>query len=72
MLISGDNDLRAPAGQAHEMYSALKLSGVETAWVRGPAVTHSSSAYRPSLFLEDVAYSREWFEQHLDPHGRVQ
>jgi dipeptidyl aminopeptidase/acylaminoacyl peptidase len=72
MLISGDNDLRAPAGQAHEMYSALKLAGVETAWVRGPAVTHSSWAYRPSLFLEDVAYSREWFEQHLDSHGRVQ
>lgn len=65
MLISGSEDLRAAPGQAHEMYVALKLAGVDAAWVRGPGVSHNSYDYSPSQFLQDFAYTRWWFESHI-------
>ncbi len=72
LLISGDDDLRAPAGQALEMFSALKLAGVETALVRGPQVSHNSVDYRPSMFLQEVAYTLGWFERHRAGYCRPQ
>jgi dipeptidyl aminopeptidase/acylaminoacyl peptidase len=64
LLITGDQDLRTPQSGVREMYTALKLSGVETALLRGVNVSHNSSAYRPSMFLQEVAYSRWWFDKH--------
>ena len=69
LLISGDEDLRAPPWQALEMFTALKLAGVEAALVRGPEVTHNSVAYRPSMFLQEVAYTLDWFNKHRVSHA---
>jgi len=63
MIIAGETDSRTPASEALQAYSALKLAGVETVYVRGPAVTHSSAVYRPSHFASELACQLAWYER---------
>lgn len=64
LLISGDEDLRVPTSEVQQMYVALKLVGVDAAWVRAPGVSHNSYDYAPSQFLQDFEYTRWWFQSH--------
>ncbi len=63
MVIAGETDSRTPASEALQAYTALKLAGVEAAYVRGPAVSHSSGVYRPSHFVSEVICQLAWFER---------
>jgi dipeptidyl aminopeptidase/acylaminoacyl peptidase len=63
MLIAGDADSRTPLSEAQQMYAALKLAGVEAALVRGPGVSHSSGALRPSHFAAEVMCTLAWFDR---------
>ncbi|HEY2133723.1 MAG TPA: S9 family peptidase [Acetobacteraceae bacterium] len=63
MLLAGDADHRTPASEALQMYTALKLAGVPTAFVRAPAVSHSSAVLRPSHFAAEVTCTLAWFER---------
>jgi acylaminoacyl-peptidase len=63
LLISGDDDRRAPPDQALEMFTALSLCGSPVALIRGPNVTHNSSDYRPSMFLQEAASTIGWFSE---------
>ncbi len=63
LLMSGGADSRTPPTEALQMYSALKLAGVEAALLRFPATSHSSGAMRPSLFAAEVAATIGWFER---------
>ena len=64
MIIAGESDSRTPASEALQAYTALKLTGVPTAYVRGPQVSHSSAVYRPSHFASEVVCQLAWFERH--------
>ncbi len=63
MVIAGETDSRTPASEALQAYTALKLAGVETAFVRGPGVSHSSGVYRPSHFASEVLCQLAWYEK---------
>jgi dipeptidyl aminopeptidase/acylaminoacyl peptidase len=63
MLIAGEADSRTPLSEAQQMYSALKLAGVEAALVRGPGVSHSSGVLRPSHFAAEVMCTLAWFDR---------
>lgn len=49
MVIAGETDSRTPVSEALQAHTALKLAGVETAFVRGPGVSHRSGVCRPSI-----------------------
>ncbi len=61
LLMAGEADSRTPPTEALQMYSALKLAGVETALLRFPGTSHSSGAMRPSLFAAEVSATLGWF-----------
>ncbi len=63
LLMAGEADSRTPASQAMQMYSALRLAGVEAHLMRFPGASHSSGSMRPSLFAAEVAASIGWFER---------
>lgn len=64
LLMCGEADSRTPAGEALQMYAALKLAGVEAELLRFPGTSHSSSAMRPSLFAAEVAATIGWFDRY--------
>ena len=63
LLMAGEADSRTPPTEALQMYSAMKLAGVETALLRFPATSHSSGVMRPSLFAAEVSATIGWFER---------
>ncbi|WP_240732858.1 S9 family peptidase [Halioglobus maricola] len=63
MLLTGQSDWRTPMWETEQYYSALKLSGVDTAIVRIPGASHSI-ARRPSQLLGKVAAILAWFERY--------
>lgn len=62
MLMTGENDLRTPMGQAEEYYQALKYVGVPTVMIRYQNEWHGTTS-QPSNFLRTQLYLRKWFEQ---------
>lgn len=61
MLIAGEADSRTPPTEALQMYTALRLRGVETALMRLPGASHSSAAMRPSHIASEVSVTLGWF-----------
>lgn len=62
MLMTGENDLRTPMGQAEEYYQALKYVGVPTVLIRYQNEWHGTTS-QPSNFLRTQLYLRKWFEK---------
>ena len=62
MLMTGENDLRTPIGQAEEFYQALQHLDVPTVMVRFQDEWHDTTS-RPSNFMRTQLYLRKWFEQ---------
>ncbi len=62
MLMTGENDLRTPIGQAEEFYQALQHLDVPTVMVRFKDEWHGTTS-RPSNFMRTQLYVRKWFEQ---------
>lgn len=65
LLMAGEADSRTPASEAMQMYSALRLAGVEAYLMLFPGTSHSSGAMRPSLFAAEVAATIGWFNRYL-------
>ena len=63
MLLTGEVDYRTPISETEQFYTALKLSGVETAMVRFPEASHGI-ANRPSYLMSKVEHILEWFDRH--------
>ena len=63
MLLTGEVDYRTPISETEQFYTALKLSGVETAMVRFPEASHGI-ANRPSYLMSKVVHILEWFDRH--------
>ncbi|MGD8441045.1 MAG: S9 family peptidase [Holophagae bacterium] len=63
MLLTGEEDYRAPISESEQFYQALKIREVDTALVRIPGASHGI-ARRPSQLMTKVAHVLKWFEMH--------
>ncbi len=65
LLIGGEADSRTPDTEALQMYTALRVLGVPTAYARLPGASHSSAVARPSHIVAEVMASLGWFGKYL-------
>ncbi len=66
LLVSGENDLRCPTGQAEEFFIALCKAGCEVEFVRYPGMAHGFSSAGPAPYRVDfLNRTLNWFDQHM-------
>lgn len=63
LVMVGVEDLRTPTFEAKQLYSALKLRDIETAYVEVPGAYHFI-ANRPSQLITKVDHILAWFEKY--------
>ncbi len=63
LVVVGDEDYRTPVSEAQQYYSALKLEGVPTAFIRVPGASHAITA-RPSQSAAKASAILAWFERY--------
>jgi acylaminoacyl-peptidase len=63
MLLTGESDYRTPISESEQYYQALKICGVDTAFVRIPEASHGI-ARRPSHLLGKVLHVDAWFSRY--------
>ena len=63
MLLTGEADYRTPISESEQYYQALKLRGIDTAFVRIPEASHGITA-RPSNMIAKVLCILEWFGRY--------
>lgn len=63
LVMVGIEDLRTPISEAKQLYHALKLRKIPTAYVEIPGAYHLI-AKRPSQLITKVAHTLAWFEKH--------
>ena len=63
MVMVGTDDLRTPPSEAKQLYSALQLRKIETAYVEIPGASHFI-ANRPSQLIDKVDHIIAWFERY--------
>ncbi len=66
MLLTGEDDYRTPISESEQFYQALKMRGVDTAFVRIPGAGHGIAA-RPSHLISKVLHILAWFERYDTP-----
>jgi dipeptidyl aminopeptidase/acylaminoacyl peptidase len=66
LIMHSENDLRCPIEQGEQFYTALKLLGVETRFVRFPEEDHDlSRAGKPSRRIQRFEEQLAWFDRFL-------
>jgi acylaminoacyl-peptidase len=66
LIMHSENDLRCPIEQAEQFYTALKLRGRETRFVRFPEENHElSRAGKPSRRIQRFEEQLVWFDRYL-------
>lgn len=66
LIIHSEQDLRCPIEQAEQLYSALKLRGVTSEFLRFPEETHElSRSGRPDRRVIRLQAICDWFEQYV-------
>ncbi|MEM8712546.1 MAG: S9 family peptidase, partial [Planctomycetota bacterium] len=63
MLLTGEQDFRTPISESEQYYQALKIRGVDTAFVRVPGAGHGI-ARRPSHLIGKVLHILAWFDRY--------
>lgn len=63
LVMVGMEDLRTPISEAKQLYHALKLRKIPTAYVEIPGAYHSIAS-RPSQLITKVAHTLAWFEKY--------
>ncbi len=63
LVVVGSEDYRTPVSEAQQYYSALKLVGVPTAFIRVPGASHAITA-RPSQSAAKASAILAWFEKY--------
>ncbi len=68
LIIHSEEDLRCPIEQAEQWFTALKLLGTETRFVRFPGETHElSRSGRPDRRVARLNEYLSWLDGHLKP-----
>lgn len=62
LVMVGTDDLRTPPSEAKQLYNALKIRDVETAYVEIPGASHFIVS-RPSQMIAKVDHILAWFEK---------
>jgi dipeptidyl aminopeptidase/acylaminoacyl peptidase len=66
LIIHSENDLRCPIAQADELFTILKVNGVETEYIRFEGESHGlSRGGRPRNRVERLERILDWFKRHL-------
>lgn len=60
MVMVGTADLRTPISESKQLYSALKIRGIDTALVEMPDASHNIAG-RPSQLISKVDHILAWF-----------
>jgi len=63
MVITGEEDFRAPSSEAEQFYGALKLRKVPAAMLRIPGASHSLDA-KASTLIARAMYTIGWFDKY--------
>lgn len=63
LVMVGTDDLRTPPSEAKQLYSALQLRKIETAYVEIPGASHFISS-RPSQLMDKINNIIAWFERY--------
>jgi dipeptidyl aminopeptidase/acylaminoacyl peptidase len=63
MMVTGEQDYRAPSSEAEQFYGALKLRKVPTAMLRIPDASHSIDA-KASNLIAQIVYTIGWFDKY--------
>ena len=73
LIIHSEGDLRCNIEQADQLYTALKLLGVPTRFVRYPANTSHGMSRNgpPDLRMHRLRQILAWWQQYLAPNGRA-
>ncbi|MCX2456216.1 S9 family peptidase [Lacticaseibacillus nasuensis] len=65
LVLHGEQDQRCPIGQGEEFYTALKLRGVDTKFIRFPQSNHElSRSGLPNLRIVRMQAIMDWFDAH--------
>jgi dipeptidyl aminopeptidase/acylaminoacyl peptidase len=67
MIIQSEEDYRCPMEQAEQLFTALKVLGVETEFIRFPGESHElSRGGKPKHRRERLEHMVRWFKKYLD------
>lgn len=66
LVVVGADDFRTPSSEAEQYYTALRLAGVPTAFVKVPGASHGGIAARPSQSAAKAAAILAWFERYRE------
>lgn len=64
MVVVGSEDYRTPVSESEQYYTALRLRGVPTAFVKVPGASHGGIAARPSQSAAKASAILAWFEKY--------
>lgn len=65
MVLTGELDVRTPMAESEQYYGALRLQGVESAFVRIQGAYHGIAA-KPSNLARKVGHILTWFNKYKD------
>lgn len=66
LVVVGEDDFRTPSSEAEQYYTALRLEGVPTAFVKVPEASHGTIAGRPSHSAAKAAAIIAWFDRYRE------
>lgn len=64
LVVVGADDYRTPVSEAEQLYTALKLKGVPTMFVKVPGASHGGIAARPSQSAAKASAIIAWFDRY--------
>ncbi len=67
LVVVGSEDYRTPVSEAEQLYAALKLVNVPTAFVKVPDASHGGIAARPSHAAAKASAIIAWFDRYKRP-----
>ena len=65
LVMVGDADLRTPLSESKQLYSALKIRGIDTALVGIPGAYHNIAG-TPSQLIAKIDHVLAWFAKYRD------
>jgi dipeptidyl aminopeptidase/acylaminoacyl peptidase len=64
LVVVGAEDYRTPVSEAEQFYTALKLKGVPSMFVKVPGASHGGIAARPSQATAKASAIIAWFDRY--------
>ena len=64
LVVVGSEDYRTPDSEAEQLYEALQLRGIPTAFVKVPGASHGRIADRPSQAAAKASAIIAWFDRY--------